>query len=71
MLDLILDDDPRYASVQDALDWITKRQVTSDRDRRFSALITGISKLADPDFDRLIIECEERVIATLKRQGRL
>tara|TARA_R110000744_G_scaffold78295_8_gene154345 strand:+ start:136 stop:1026 length:891 start_codon:yes stop_codon:yes gene_type:complete len=71
LLDLILDDDPRYASVQDALDWITKRQVTSDRDRRFSALITGISKLADPDFDRLIIECEERVIATLKRQGRL
>lgn len=71
VLDLILNEDAPQTTVQDALDHLNKVQVPSDRERRYQVVSTGLSKLIDPEFDRLILENEERVIATLKRQGRI
>jgi hypothetical protein len=43
--------------------------VPEDTAKRFRALNVNLRKLPDPDFDRLLLENEERVIASLKRQG--
>lgn len=69
LLDLILGEEPRYHCVQDALDFITKARVTSDTERRYAVVNTGVSKLPDPDFERLVLDFQDRIVATLKRQG--
>jgi ParB family chromosome partitioning protein len=71
VLDILLADEPEHHTVADALALVTKGHVQEDTAKRFKALNIGLRKLADPDFDRLILENEDRVIATLKRQGRI
>lgn len=69
LLDLILGEEPRYHCVQDAIEFITKVKVTSDTERRYAVVNSSVAKLPDPDFDRLILAFESRIIAALKRQG--
>lgn len=69
VLDILLAEEPEYHTVADALALVTKGFVAEDTARRFKALNVTLRKLPDPDFDRLLLENESRVIASLKRQG--
>jgi ParB family chromosome partitioning protein len=69
VLNILLADEPEYHSIADAVALVTKGHVPEDTAKRFRALNVNLRKLPDPDFDRLLLENEERVIASLKRQG--
>lgn len=69
VLNILLVDEPKHHTVADALALVTKGHVPEDTAKRFKALSANVRKLPDPDFDRLLLENEERVIASLKRQG--
>ena len=69
VLNILLADEPEYHSIADAVTLVTKGHVPEDTAKRFKALNVNLRKLPDPDFDRLLLENEERVISSLKRQG--
>ncbi|MCI5041032.1 MAG: hypothetical protein MRY81_15275 [Donghicola eburneus] len=70
ILDLILSD-ADVTNVAGALQALDGGVVPNAVEKQLAALRKQVSALPEPVFDRLILENEERVIAALKRQGRL
>ncbi|MGH1355342.1 MAG: ParB/RepB/Spo0J family partition protein [Thalassovita sp.] len=70
VLDLVLGDDD-VTNVSGALQALEGGVVPDPIEKQLTALRKTVSKLPEPVFDRLILENEERVIAALKRQGRI
>ncbi|TCM84815.1 ParB/RepB/Spo0J family partition protein [Rhodovulum steppense] len=60
----------RAGNVAQALELMADGVAPSVEEKRFGQLSERFKALPDPDFDRLIAAHEERVIASLKRQGR-
>ncbi|GAA0311483.1 ParB/RepB/Spo0J family partition protein [Rhodovulum strictum] len=60
----------RAGNVAQALELMADGVAPSAEEKRFGQLSERFKALPDPDFDRLIAAHEERVIASLKRQGR-
>jgi ParB family chromosome partitioning protein len=71
VLDLILGDEHPISSVSEALDYVDNGVVFDDVERKFVAANKVFGKLADSVLDRLIVANEERIVASLKRQGRI
>jgi ParB family chromosome partitioning protein len=70
ILDLILGD-ADVTNVAGALQALDGGVVPNAVEKQLSALRKQVSALPEPVFDRLILENEDRVIAALKRQGRI
>jgi ParB family chromosome partitioning protein len=70
VLDLVLGDDD-VTNVAGALQALEGGVVPDPIEKRLTALRKDFNTLPEPVFDRLILENEERVIAALKRQGRI
>lgn len=70
VLDLILGDAP-VENVAQALDYLNTGVKPDAHERRWIALRETIQKLSEEEFDRLVIAQEERVIASLRRRGRI
>ena len=71
ILDKLLMQNARVSSVADAIGLLNNGVVFDDVERKFVAANKVFGKLADPVLDRLIVANEERIVASLKRQGRI
>ena len=72
VLDLIQGDKfPGAISVQSALEIAEHGAATAKADKTYASAQAVFKKLPGPAFDRLIVENADRVIASLKRQGRI
>jgi ParB family chromosome partitioning protein len=72
ILDLILGDErPDIENVAAALAYLENGIQPTALERKFRALSDGIKALPDESLDLLLVENEERVIASLKRRGRI
>lgn len=72
ILDLILGDDhPEIENVAAALAYLENGIQPTALERKFRALSDGIKALPDESLDLLLVENEERVLASLKRRGRI
>ncbi|WP_299165849.1 ParB N-terminal domain-containing protein [uncultured Tateyamaria sp.] len=72
VLDLIAS--TRAADVQNvasALEVLDTGAQARKSDKAYASAQTVLKKLPDPDFDRLVVENADRIIASLKRQGRI
>ncbi len=70
-LDLILDGEHPANSVAAALDCLDGGGDMSREDRKFSLFAKAFATLPDERLDQLLVEQEERVIASLRRRGRV
>lgn len=70
VLDLILGEAPPE-NVAQALEWLQHGRLPDTLEKRFAALSTSFGALKDPQLDALIVAHEDRVIASLKRRGRI
>jgi len=72
ILDLILGDDhPEIENVAAALAYIENGIQPTALEKRFRALSDGLKSLPEGSFDLLLIENEDRILASLKRRGRI
>ncbi|MEM6372341.1 MAG: ParB N-terminal domain-containing protein [Pseudomonadota bacterium] len=72
VLDLIEDATrPDILTVAAAVEISESGVQASKMDKRYKTVLATVSKLPDPDFDRLILDNAERVIDALKRQNRI
>ncbi len=72
ILDLILGDEhPEIENVAAALAYLENGIQPTALERRFRALSDGIKSLPEGSFDLLLIENEDRILASLKRRGRI
>lgn len=70
VLDLILGESPAR-NVAQALEILENKALPSDEQRQVQAVTKLFEKLADPVLDTVIAAHEERIIASLKRRGRI
>lgn len=70
VVDLILGDAP-VDNVSGALDYLHSGVKPDAHERRFAAIRDSISKLPEADLDRLLTAEEDRVLASLRRRGRI
>ena len=70
VLDLILGES-EATNVAQALQVLSDGAVPNDLERKFTAALKAIATLPDELFDNVIAAHEERVIASLKRRGRI
>ncbi|SLN38446.1 putative chromosome-partitioning protein ParB [Aquimixticola soesokkakensis] len=71
VLDMILDPETDVGNVAGALQAMEEGIVMTSVERQFSMVSKGLKAMPDDVFARLMIEHEARVIAALKRAGRL
>lgn len=71
VLDLIFDEESDVTNVAGALEALEGGIKPSATERRVEQLRSGLKSVSDETFDQLIDEQAERVIASLKRMGRL
>ena len=71
ILDLITDPKSGVTSVGEALASLEGGVQATPLEKRFRTLSDGLKALPEPTLDRLLLENEERVIAALKRLGRI
>lgn len=71
VLDKLLAQNARVSSVADALGLLNSGVVFDDVERKFLTANKVFTKLTDPVLDRLIAANEERIVASLQRQGRI
>jgi len=72
VLDLILDPEhPEIGNVAEALFHLENGVAPSDVERRVATAIRSFGSLEDSAFDAVLEAHEERVIASLKRRGRI
>lgn len=71
VLDKLLALNARVSSVSDALGLLNNGALFDDVEQKFLTANKVFGKLADPVLDRLIAANEERIVASLKRQGRI
>lgn len=71
ILDKLLAQNARVSSVADAIGLLNNGTLFDDVERKFLTANKVFCKLADPVLDRLIAANEERIVASLKRQGRI
>lgn len=72
ILDLILSDDhPDIRNVAGALEFLEGGVDLTPIEKRYRVISEGFKSLSDNSLDRLLTENEERVIASLKRRGRI
>lgn len=72
ILDLILSDDhPDIQNVAGALEFLEGGVDLTPIEKRYRVISKGFKSLSDSSLDRLLTENEERVIASLKRRGRI
>lgn len=71
ILDKLLAQNARVSSVADAIGLLNNGTLFDDVERKFLTANKVFGKLADPVLDRLIAANEERIVASLKRQGRI
>lgn len=72
LLDLILGEDhPDIANVAGALSFLEGGVAPAADEKLFRTVRESLSKLPDPVFDRLLSENADRVLASLKRLGRI
>lgn len=70
VLDLILGESPAR-NVAQALEILENKALPSEEQRQIQAVTKLFEKLADPVLDTVIAAHEERIIASLKRRGRI
>ncbi|MEP3298575.1 MAG: ParB N-terminal domain-containing protein [Pseudoruegeria sp.] len=70
VLDLILGDD-EVTNVSGALQTLEGGVVPTQMEKQLTTLRKQVSALPEPVFDRLVLDNEDRIVAALKRQGRL
>ncbi|QOL80438.1 chromosome partitioning protein ParB [Pseudooceanicola spongiae] len=71
VLDLILDEDSAAGNVAGALEVLDQKPDNSRLEKVLAAVSSGLKSLPEDSFDRLIHENEDRVMASLKRRGRI
>ncbi len=72
VLDLILGDDhPDISNVAGALAFLGDGVQVAPLEKRYRVVSEGIKALPDESFDRLVLENQERLIVSLRRQGRI
>lgn len=71
ILDKLLAQNARVSSVADAIGLLNNGTLFDDVERKFLSANKVFVALADPVLDRLIAANEERIVASLKRQGRI
>lgn len=71
VLDLVQLPEHSPTSIQEALDYLENGTPINSVERKFIAFTKTFSELPDNDLDRLVIAAEERIIASLKRRGRI
>lgn len=71
ILDKLLAQNARVSSVADAMGLLNNGVIFDDVERKFLTANKVFGKLADPVLDRLIAANEERIVASLQRQGRI
>lgn len=72
ILDLILgDEQPDIENVGAALEFLTGGTAPTPFEKQYHAIAQGIRALPDDSLDRLLAENADRVLASLKRQGRI
>ncbi len=72
VLDAIQNDDlPEIGNVAQALEYLQGGSAPSGIDKQFRAVSTAFGKLADPALDMVVSNHADRVIASLKRMGRI
>ncbi|TCT37667.1 ParB/RepB/Spo0J family partition protein [Martelella mediterranea] len=71
ILDHILSEDNGAKSVQEALDYLNNGVAVAPIEKKFLTISRTISALPDETFDRLVLANEDRVLASLKRRGRI
>ena len=70
-LDKLLAQNARVHSVSDAIGLILNGVVSGDVDRQYMAAQKVFTKLPDPILDRLVAAQADRLVAALKRVGRI
>ena len=70
ILDKLLAPNPRATSVSDAIGLLNNGALFDDVERKFLSANKVFAGLADSVLDRLVTANEERIIASLQRQGR-
>lgn len=71
IMDMLLSDPPIAASVADALVLIEAGSRPSEVEKRYQAVHRAIEALDDHTLDRVVLAHEGRVIASLRRQGKI
>ncbi|GLS86651.1 hypothetical protein GCM10010873_16250 [Cypionkella aquatica] len=71
ILDKLLAQNARVSSVADAMGLLNNGVIFDDVERKFLTANKVFGKLADPVLDRLIAANQERIVASLQRQGRI
>lgn len=72
ILNLILNEaHPTIQNVAGALELINGGTVLTPLERQYRTILTGMKSLPDESLDRLLAENADRVLASLKRQGRI
>ncbi|TKD17923.1 chromosome partitioning protein ParB [Rhodobacter capsulatus] len=71
IMDMLLSDPPIAASVADALMLIEAGVRPSEVEKRYQAVHRAIEALDDHTLDRVVLAHEERMIASLRRQGKI
>lgn len=71
VLDVLLADKPKATTVADALLIINDGRLLTHVEKKFATINKSLSALKDGELDAVIAVHEERVIASLKRRGRI
>lgn len=71
ILDSLLMPNARVSSVADAIGLLNNGVLFDDVERKFLTVNKTFCALADPVLDRLVAANEERIVASLQRQGRI
>lgn len=71
ILDMLLSDPQVASNVSEAIELLTNGTRPSIHERRFESVNKAISSLDDDILDRVLTANEDRVIASLKRRGRI
>lgn len=71
IVDLLQLDGNEGMNVQGALDFFAAGTSISPMEKRYQTIANGFASLKEDDFDRLLEAHEDRVIASLKRRGRI
>lgn len=71
VLDILLADKPEATTVADALTIMNDGRLLTHVEKKFATLNKALSGLKDGELDAVIAVNEERIIASLKRRGRI
>lgn len=71
VLDILLAEQPQASTVPDALTIIENGRLPSHVEKKFASLSKSIRNLRDEELDSVVAAHEERIIASLKRRGRI